>query len=82
MTKKEDEILARQHVTWYMKRLREQFECWAGITEQLMVDNFIHGMKHAREQSYNEAREFLYDDIAKGKYNKNDITKVVKENDK
>lgn len=50
MTKKEDEILARQHVTWYMKRLREQFECWAGITEQLMVDNFVHGMKHAREE--------------------------------
>lgn len=50
MTRKEDEILARQHVTWYMKRLREQFEAWAGITEQLMVDNFIHGMKHAREE--------------------------------
>lgn len=45
----DDRKLAVDHVSWYMRRLREQFSAWADITERLMIDNFVHGIKHGRE---------------------------------
>jgi len=45
-----DRQLAEAHVRWYMDRMRKQFSAWAEITEQLLIDNFIHGMKHARQE--------------------------------
>lgn len=44
-----DKDLAREHVEWYMSRLREQMLAWCDITEQLLIDNFMHGIKHGRE---------------------------------
>lgn len=44
-----DDDLAREHVEWYMSRLREQMLSWCDITEQLLIDNFRHGIKHGRE---------------------------------
>lgn len=51
-----DRKLAIDHVTWYMSRLREQFEHWAAITEKLLIDNFEHGIKHGRELERDEIR--------------------------
>lgn len=45
----DDRKLAVDHVSWYMRRLREQFSAWADITERLMIDNFVHGIKHGRQ---------------------------------
>lgn len=45
----DDEKLAEDHVRWYMKLLRSQFMRWIEITEQLMIENFVHGIKHGRE---------------------------------
>lgn len=44
-----DKDLAREHVEWYMGRLKEQLLAWCDITEQLLIDNFLHGIKHGRE---------------------------------
>ena len=49
MSNETDKDLARKHVKWYMSRLREQMLAWCDITEQLLVDNFMHGIKHGRE---------------------------------
>lgn len=45
----DDTKLAEDHVRWYMKLLRSQFNVWLDITEKLMIENFIHGIKHGRE---------------------------------
>lgn len=45
----EERDLAEAHVQWYMRLMRQQFQVWADITERLMIDNFIHGIKHGRE---------------------------------
>lgn len=49
MSNETDKDLAREHVEWYMSRLREQMLAWCDITEQLLIDNFRHGIKHGRE---------------------------------
>lgn len=46
---KHDKFLARQHVNWYITVLRKHIENWLDTTETLMLENFIHGMKHGRE---------------------------------
>lgn len=45
----DDEKLAEEHCKWYMKLLRSQLLRWMEITEQLMIENFVHGIKHGRE---------------------------------
>lgn len=45
----QDEATAKAHIEWYMGLLREQMKAWMDITERLLLDNFIHGMKHGRE---------------------------------
>lgn len=52
----EDRDLAHAHVEWYMSRLREQLLAWCDITEQLLIDNFQHGIKHGRELERNEIK--------------------------
>ena len=47
-----DRKLAEDHVRWYMAQLRYQFGAWADITEKLMVENFLHGIKHGRESEH------------------------------
>ena len=37
--------------------MRRQFAAWADIAEQLMIDNFVHGMKHAREEMREREKE-------------------------
>ncbi len=49
MTQGIDKKLAEDHVKWYMGLLRSQFNAWLDITEKLMIENFIHGIKHGRE---------------------------------
>lgn len=56
-----DDDLAREHVEWYMSRLREQLLAWCDITEQLLIDNFRHGIKHGRELEREERRELPKD---------------------
>lgn len=45
----DDKKLAHDHVSWYMGLLRSQMLAWLDITEKLMHDNFLHGIKHGRE---------------------------------
>ena len=45
----DDKKLAEDHVKWYMQLLRSQFNAWIDITEKLMGENFLHGIKHGRE---------------------------------
>lgn len=52
-----DDIVSREHVAWYMSRLREQMLAWCDITEQLLIDNFRHGIKHGREAEREETRK-------------------------
>jgi hypothetical protein len=37
-----------------MSILREQMESWLTMTEKLMLENFIHGIKHGRELEIKE----------------------------
>lgn len=45
----DDKKLAEDHINWYMGLLRGQMAAWLDITEKLMLDNFLHGIKHGRE---------------------------------
>lgn len=46
---KHDRRLAEKHVGWYMQILRKHVDDWLNTTETLMLENFVHGMKHGRE---------------------------------
>lgn len=48
----DDKETAEAHVKWYMGLLRKQMEAWMKITEELLIANFIHGMKHGRESYF------------------------------
>jgi hypothetical protein len=54
--KQKDQDIARDHVSWYMSRFREQMNAWLNLTEVLLHDNFIHGIKHGRELQIEEEK--------------------------
>lgn len=51
---KHDRQLAEAHVTWYMSRLRQVIEACLCVGEDLLIDNFEHGVKHGRELEQKE----------------------------
>lgn len=44
-----DRKLAEEHVEWLTDLLGKIFESWSEITKELMIQEFVHGMKHGRE---------------------------------
>lgn len=49
-----DEDLASEHVEWLTDLLGKIFESWSEITKELMIQEFVHGMKHGREAEREE----------------------------
>lgn len=49
-----DKDLAREHVEWLTDLLGKIFESWSEITRELMIQEFVHGMKHGREAEEEE----------------------------
>lgn len=65
MSNETDKDLAREHVEWLTDLLGKIFESWSEITRELMIQEFVHGMKHGREleREQSEIKRELPEDV-------------------
>jgi len=50
-----DRKLAEEHVEWLTDLLGKIFESWSEITKELMIQEFVHGMKHGLEEERDDS---------------------------